>query len=101
MGRADSLEKPCCWERLKAAGEGDDRVKDSWMALPTQWTWVWASPGRWWTKKPGVLQSMRSQRVKYDWETEQQQQKLKDPFINIEQDAKCHQETCWGLWWIN
>ena len=25
---------------------------------PTQWTWVWASSGRWWkTGKPGVLQS--------------------------------------------
>ena len=29
------------------------------MASPTQWTWVWASSGRWWrTGKPGVLQSM-------------------------------------------
>ena len=25
MQRADSLEKPWCWERLKAGGEGDDR----------------------------------------------------------------------------
>jgi len=23
--RTDSLEKPWCWERLKAGGEGDDR----------------------------------------------------------------------------
>ena len=29
------------------------------MASPTQWTWVWASSGRWWrTGKPEVLQSM-------------------------------------------
>ena len=55
-------------------GEGDDRGWDDWMASPTQWTWVWASPGRWWrTGKPGVLQSMMSQRVGHDWETEQQQ----------------------------
>ena len=32
---------------------------DGWMASPTQWTWVWASSGRWWkTGRPGVLQSM-------------------------------------------
>ena len=35
------------------------------MTLPTQWTWVWASSRRWWrTGKPGVLQSMGSQRVR-------------------------------------
>jgi len=43
------------------------------MASLTQWTWVWASSGRWWrTGKPGILQPMGSQRVRYDWETEQQ-----------------------------
>ena len=57
-------------KRLKA-GEGDDRGWDGWMALPTQRTWVWASSGSWWwTKKPGVLQSMGSQRVGHDWATE-------------------------------
>ena len=36
-----------------------------------QWTWVWASSGRWWrTGWPGVLQSMESQRVGHDWVTE-------------------------------
>ena len=46
---------------------------DDWMASLTQWTWVWANSGRWWrTGKPGVLQSMGSQRVVYDWMTEQQ-----------------------------
>ena len=43
---------------------------DGWMASPTQWTWVWASPGSWWwTGKPGVLKSMGSQRVGPDWVT--------------------------------
>ena len=41
------------------------------MASPTWWTWVWASSGRWWwTEKPGILQSMGSQRVGHDWATE-------------------------------
>ena len=59
------------WERLKAVGKGDNRGSDDWMASATQWTWVWASSRSWWwTGKPGVLQSMGSQRVRYDWATE-------------------------------
>jgi len=61
------LKRSWCWERLKAGGEGDDRVWDGWMALPTQWTWVWVSSGSWcYTGKPGMLQSMGSQRVGHD-----------------------------------
>ena len=41
------------------------------LPFPTQWTWVWVSSGSWWwTGIPGVLQSMGSQRVGYDWATE-------------------------------
>ena len=37
----------------------------------TRWTWVWANSGRWWwTGKPGVLQSMGSQRIGYSLVTE-------------------------------
>ena len=65
------MKRPWCWERLKTGGEGDNRGWDLWMALPTWWTWVWASSGSWWwTGKPGVLQSRGSQRVRHDWETE-------------------------------
>ena len=33
------------------------------MASPTPWTWVWASSRRWWrAEKPGMGQSMRSQK---------------------------------------
>ena len=40
---------------------------DGWMASPTQWTWIWASSKSWWwTGKPGMLQSIRSQRVGHD-----------------------------------
>ena len=56
MQRADSFERPWCWERLKAGGEGDNRGWDGWMASPTQWTWVWVNSGRWWwTRRPGLL----------------------------------------------
>ena len=58
-------------ERLKAGGEGDDRGWDGWMASPTQWRWVCVNSGSWWwTGKPGVLQSMGSQRVVHKWATE-------------------------------
>ena len=41
------------------------------MVLLTQWTWVWVSSRRWCrTGKPGVPQSLRSQRVGHDWVTE-------------------------------
>ena len=63
---------PWCWERLKAGGKGDNRGWDAWMASLTQWTWVWVNSGSWWlTGKPGVMQSMGSQRVWHNWETEQ------------------------------
>jgi len=60
-------KRPWWWERLKA-GEGDDRGWGGWMASLTQWTWVWTSSGTWWwTGKPGMLQSMGSQKVRHDW----------------------------------
>ena len=65
------LKRPWCWERLMAGGEGGNRGWDGWMASPTQWAWVWVkSRSWWWAGRPGVLQSMGSQRVGYDWVTE-------------------------------
>ena len=65
------LKRSWCWERLKAGGEGDDRGWDGWMASLTQRTWVWVNSGScWWTGKPGMLQSMVSQRVGHNWATE-------------------------------
>ena len=63
--------RPWCWERLKARGEGGGRGWDGWMASLTQWTWVWANSRRWWrTGRPGVLQSRGSQRAGHDLVTE-------------------------------
>jgi len=68
-------QRPWCWERLKAGGEGDNRGWDGWTASLVQWSLVWVSSGRWWrTGKPGVLQSMGSQKVGHIWMTEQWQQ---------------------------
>ena len=72
MWRADTFEKPWCWKRLRAGGEGDDRGWDGWMASPTQWTWLWVdSRSWWWTGRPGKLQFMGWQIVdcmtKWNW----------------------------------
>ena len=64
------MKRPCCWDRLRAGGDGDDRGWDGWMASATQWTWIWVSFGSWWwLGRSGLLQSMGLQRVghKLDW----------------------------------
>ena len=67
----NSLEKTLILGKIEAGGEGDNRGWDRGMASLTQWTWVWVSSGSyWWTGKPGVLQSMGSQRIGHDWATE-------------------------------
>ena len=69
--KSQLIRKDWCWKRLKAGGEGDDTRWNGWMASLIWWTWVWASSGSWWwTGKPGVLQSMGSQRVGHYWATE-------------------------------
>ena len=70
MWRTCSFEKTLVLGKIEG-GEGDDRGRGGWMTSPTQWTWVWVSSGSWWwTGRPGVLQSMGSQRVRNDWATE-------------------------------
>ena len=73
MWITDSLEKTLMLGKIEHRRRSGRRGWDSWMASQSQWTWIWASSRRWWRKgKPGVLQSMGSQRVGHDWETEQQ-----------------------------
>ena len=55
MQKPTQWKWPRCWERLKAGEEGDNRGWDSWMAWPTQWTWVWGNSRGWWRiGKPGA-----------------------------------------------
>ena len=71
MRRADSFVKTLMLERLKAWREVDNRGWDDWMALPTQWAWVWVnSRSWWWTGRPDLLQFVGLQRVRHDWVTE-------------------------------
>ena len=63
MQRADSLEKTLMLGKTEGRRRRGDRGWDGWMALLTQWTWVWANSRRQWRPgKPGVLQFMGWQR---------------------------------------
>ena len=65
------LKRFWCWERVKAGGEEDNRDWDGWKSSPTQWTRVWVNTRSWWWMgRPGMLQSMGSQRVEHYWVTE-------------------------------
>ena len=71
--RADSLEKTLMLGKMKSKRRrGQQRMR--WcMASLFQWTWVWANSWKQWrTGKPGILQSIASQRVEHDLATEQQ-----------------------------
>ena len=62
MWRTDSLEKTLMLAKIEGRRIGDNRGWDGWMASLTLWTWFWTSSGSWWwTGKPGMLQSIRSQ----------------------------------------
>ena len=70
MQITNSLEKTLMLAKI-GGGEGDNKGLDGCMASLTQWTWVWVNSESWsWTGRPGVLQSMRSQRVRHDCTTE-------------------------------
>ena len=70
MPKADSLEKPLMLGKIEDRRRGS-RGWDCWIALLTQWTWVWANSGReWGTGNSGILQSMAWQTVGHNaWTT--------------------------------
>ena len=71
MGRADSFENILMLGKIEGRRRrGRQRMR--WLdGITAQWAWVWVNSGSWWwTGRPGVLQSMDSQRVRHDWATE-------------------------------
>ena len=72
MQRTGSLEKTLMLRKIESRRRrGWQRMR--WLDGITnhRWTWVWESSGSlWWTGKIGMLQSMGSQRVGYNWATE-------------------------------
>ena len=91
-------KRPWCWERLKAGGEGDNRGWDGWMALPTQWTWVWVNSGRWWWTGRPVCCGPWVRRVGHNWVTELN---WTEPYMGREAEGTfflCTKEWLSGLW---
>ena len=72
MQRADSLEKTLMLGKIEGRRRGSQRIR--WLDGTTDSMDIsWPHLGRQWRSvKPGVLQSMGSQRVRYDLATEQQ-----------------------------
>ena len=69
--RADSLEKIGMLGKIEGRRRRGRQRMRCWMASLNLWTWVYVSSESWrWTGKPGVLQSMGSQRVGHNWTTE-------------------------------
>ena len=84
MGRTDSLEKTLMLVNIEGRRRrGWQRMR--WLdGITDSWTWVWVGSRSWyWTGKPGVLQSMGSQRVGHNWVT-----KLNAFFI-LTKDSSC------------
>ena len=96
MQRTDSLEKTLMLEKIEGRKRrGRQRIR--WLdGSPTPWTWGWASSGSWWwTGKPGVLQSMGSQRVRHDWT---ELIKLKQCRLELSQSSQFCEGTSWNMW---
>ena len=63
MWRTDTLEKTLRLGRIEGRRRRGQQRMRCLMASLTRWTWVWAnSRRRWWTGRPGVLQSTGSQK---------------------------------------
>ena len=71
MRRVDSLEKTLMLGGIGGRRRRGQQRMRCLVASLTRWAWVWVnSRSRWWTGKPGMLQSMGSQRVGHNWATE-------------------------------
>ena len=71
LQRIDSLDITLMLGKTEGRRRRGWQRMNGWIASLTQWTWVWASSGSWWwTGKLDILQSMESQRVRHNWETE-------------------------------
>ena len=97
MWRASSLEKTLM------LGKMEGRRRRGWQRM--RWLggiinsmdvmWVWANSGRCWrTGKPGVLQSMESQRVRHDLTTEQQQHMFTQ-CVQLSENFLCPLASLW------
>ena len=125
IGRTDAeAEVPILWLpdaknwliRKDRNARKDWRQERGWQrmrcldGITAQWTWVWARSGSWWrTGNPGVLQSVRSQRVVHDratelnWTLDQglfQGREYRDNKVTIPALRRVWSQACWVLRWL-
>ena len=99
MWRTDSFEKTLMLGKIEGGrrrGRQDEMV--GWHHQLYR-PWVWVNSGSWWcTGKPGVLQSMGSQRVGHDWVTELNWSRFNKEKANVKKIIikKAKQETIPG-----
>ena len=85
MRRADSFEKTLMLGGIRGKRRrGRQRMR--WLdGITDSMDMSWVNSGSWcWTRRPGILQSMGLQRVRYAWETE-----LKGPSMPLEMTQFC------------
>ena len=69
LRRTDSFEKTLNLGKIEGRRRRGWQMR--WLDGIADWTWVWVNSGSWrWTGRPGVLQSMGSQRVGHDLATD-------------------------------
>ena len=88
IGKDPDAGKDWRWEE-----KGNDRGQDGWMASQTRWT---SSGSWWWTGRPGMLQSLGSQRVGHDWATELNWTELNIILNNLVVSILCYYD--WGCY---
>ena len=71
LWRTDSFEKTLMLGQIEGRRRGGWHMMRGLDVITAQWIWVWVNSGSWWwTGRPGILQSMGSQRVGHNWVTE-------------------------------
>ena len=90
MRRADSLEKTDAGKdwRQEEKGTAEDEMV-GWHHWHDGHEWV-GSRSWWWTGKPDVLQSMGSQRVRQDWATEMNWEKVSATWMQQANSLNTH-----------
>ena len=99
MWRTNSFEKTLMLRKIEGGKRrGWQRMR--WLdGITTWWTRVWTGVRSWWwSRRPGVLQSMGSQRVGHDWETEAKLclYHIVHPFIFYANWSK----ICWSMLYL-
>ena len=98
----DSFEKTLMLGRIEGGRRSRrQRMRYGWMASLTRGMWVWVTSGSWWwTGRPGVLQSMGSQRVGHDWVTELNWTEITWTNSVVQNSFCISQVTCVIVWFV-